>query len=350
MFRRALTAPDPPPRVESAVPVAPVMWLFLTAGVLGLVSLVLPHDPKTVAPGILAVSCTALAVGAAVAPLRSRIDARALSWLLVLGSLLTSAAIHFTDGVPNASATLYTWIALYGAYALPPRATAAHLAFIAIVYAILIALNPPPFPPVAHWTTTIGTLAGAAVLVGALRSRLNQVVWALEAAARTDALTGLLNRRGFQERLESELRRSRRTGRRLAVVMLDLDRFKAVNDVLGHQAGDAVLEALGTLLREETRGMDVTSRMGGEEFAILLPETGAEEAVRLCERLRRRVTRHVSPSGFDLTASFGIALYPEHGREMDELMREADLSLYAAKRGGRDRVLVASRSAVSTAA
>jgi diguanylate cyclase (GGDEF)-like protein/putative nucleotidyltransferase with HDIG domain len=324
----------------SSVPVAPVTWLYLAAGSLGLLSVAVPHDPETVETGVVAMSVVALAVAAVLQPVRHRVGARELSLLLALGSVMASLAILFTGGVPNASATLYTWICLYAFYALSRRAALIHMALIAVGYAVLIAVDPPPFPAAAHWTTTIGTLFGAGLLVGALRDRLDLVLERLGAAARTDVLTGLLNRRGLREQVDAEIRRARRTGRPLSLVILDVDRFKQVNDRLGHVAGDDVLRGLADTLRRGVRAMDTPGRLGGEEFCILLPETHPHEAAALVERLRRALTVELSRPGMVLTASFGVAGWPAHGTTQEELMQSADRALYAAKRSGRDRVVL----------
>ncbi|MFI4914878.1 MAG: diguanylate cyclase [Phycisphaerales bacterium JB060] len=163
---------------------------------------------------------------------------------------------------------------------------------------------------------------------------------ALEAEAHTDALTGLPNRRRAEGALEDEVERSDRYGRPLSVLLFDLDRFKDVNDALGHEAGDRVLSEVRSLLAQRLRDSDVLARWGGEEFLLIAPEMGRAQAARLAERLRRLVELHDFGVGSGLTASFGVA-ERRVGETAAELVRRADEAMYAAKRDGRNAVRLA---------
>jgi len=157
----------------------------------------------------------------------------------------------------------------------------------------------------------------------------------------TDELTGLANRRSFRESLENELLRAERFGNPLSVIVADLDDFKTVNDRFGHQTGDLVLAAFAEVLRNRIRTVDLAARLGGEEFAILLPGTDVPGAEALGENLRAAVADLAVPVGeseIRLTASFGVAAYPQT-HTADELLSAADLALYSAKRQGKDRVV-----------
>jgi len=163
--------------------------------------------------------------------------------------------------------------------------------------------------------------------------------------ARRDQLTGLFNRREFESRFEDEFSRARRYGHDLSVMMLDLDHFKRINDTHGHPAGDAVLRGMGRLLEETTRTVDVPGRYGGEEFAVLLPETPLENARRLAERIRVQLEaasfEGEEGQAFSVTASLGVALRTSKDAEPEDLLRRADRALYRAKDEGRNRVVVA---------
>lgn len=164
-------------------------------------------------------------------------------------------------------------------------------------------------------------------------------------SARTDALTGLANRSTFLEALDLEIRRSRRYGLPLAVVLLDLDGFKEVNDRHGHLLGDVVLERVGGVLRRTAREADTAGRLGGDEFALLLPEAPRLGAFAAAERVRRAVRRAFESEAIDgealgLTLSAGIAAWPEDGAYAQDLLQRADAALYRAKRLGRDRVVL----------
>ena len=166
----------------------------------------------------------------------------------------------------------------------------------------------------------------------------------VERMAGEDALTGLPNRRQFMKAGEQMLDRVRRYGRPASLVVIDLDHFKSINDRYGHAAGDAVLRAAAGLLKQHERGADLPARLGGEEFAILLPETDLDGAVVLAERLRTaceglRVTEPGGLwSGLSVTMSLGVATCDPEDKCFDDLFRRADATLYRAKHEGRNRV------------
>ena len=167
----------------------------------------------------------------------------------------------------------------------------------------------------------------------------------LERLCNTDPLTGLANRRSLREALDAELTRSARYGRTLSFAMLDVDRFKHLNDSYGHPAGDHVLIRLGALLSESVRKNDIVGRYGGEEIAMVLPETGLHGAGILAERIRRSISEQRfmwEGELLNVTASIGVATIGVGQAETaDALIRAADRALYRAKTAGRDRVVLA---------
>ena len=186
-------------------------------------------------------------------------------------------------------------------------------------------------------------LAGVAVLqhgrIRALRARVAD-------AARSDPATGLLNRRSFDELVELELERSHRTGRPLSILLGDLDGLAALNELAGQAAGDAALELLARDLGKWKRRIDRAARVGGDEFALLLPETDERGAYILAERLRRATHRRFGDAPVPLTISFGVASHPDHGADAASLMRSAERAMLAAKELGRDRTVIYSAEAV----
>ena len=173
-------------------------------------------------------------------------------------------------------------------------------------------------------------------------ARREELLEEMKELARTDELTGLANRRELMRRLDEEVDRARRYGNSLSLAILDLDRFKDVNDRHGHQVGDRVLRRVGKLLEEQTRSPDVAGRYGGEEFGLVLPESAAEEAVALSERILERIrdlTFEVDGRTFGITASVGVAELRDGEEPTDRLIRTADEALYRAKEEGRDRVV-----------
>jgi len=163
-----------------------------------------------------------------------------------------------------------------------------------------------------------------------------------EVLATTDPLTGCLNRRALEESLGQELDRARRYEFPVTVLMIDLDRFKSVNDTRGHLVGDAVLRQVGELLRREARSVDLVARYGGEEFVVVLPNTGSQGGLTFAERLRARIAGHDFSTGLEplsLTVSIGVATFPAAGGEsVEALLAAADQALYRAKHDGRNLV------------
>ena len=154
-----------------------------------------------------------------------------------------------------------------------------------------------------------------------------------------DEVTGLYNRRFFSLRLEEELSRYRRFNHPVSVVLLDLDGFKAVNDEFGHTVGDDTLRDVAQILMKHSRGINVVSRYGGDEFAVLLVETSKAGARLYADRIREVVAKYPFPHGKVVTASFGVASLPDdEAGTADDLFRAADEALYAAKRAGKNQV------------
>jgi diguanylate cyclase (GGDEF)-like protein len=191
---------------------------------------------------------------------------------------------------------------------------------------------------------TAAMLAGQAV-VALENARLHRAV---ERQASLDGLTGLANRRSAQDALHAEVSRAARFGGEVAIVMADLDGFKAVNDRFGHPVGDAVLRDFAETLRDTAREVDVPGRWGGEEFVVILPGTDAVGAAQLAERVRVAFEERLvlTPDGtpIPVTASFGVAAYPDEADE-ETLVAAADAALYEAKRQGKNRVVKAPAAA-----
>ncbi|MGH9178946.1 MAG: GGDEF domain-containing protein, partial [Acidimicrobiales bacterium] len=177
-----------------------------------------------------------------------------------------------------------------------------------------------------------GAHAALALRAAALRAQVERL-------AGTDALTGLANRRVFQESLARELAVAARRGERCGLVVLDVDHFKAVNDTHGHQAGDEVLRLVGRALAEAARETDTAARYGGEEFAVVVPGCATSEAAAVAERLRAAVIATCAAGPVPVTVSAGVASYPADALDGDALVAAADAGLYRAKRLGRNRTV-----------
>jgi diguanylate cyclase (GGDEF)-like protein len=186
-------------------------------------------------------------------------------------------------------------------------------------------------------------LADTLSFAAAIALKNAELVEQLHSAATTDELTGLYNRRALEDRLAAEISRSLRHQLHTSVLLLDLDRFKIVNDTLGHAAGDRLLVLIAGILRQQCRTLDVVGRLGGDEFLVILPMTSATEARIYIGRVERdlRELLALHPEFGSCTLSIGIAESPRHGTTVSSILAAADKALYKAKRGGRDAVEVA---------
>jgi diguanylate cyclase (GGDEF)-like protein len=185
---------------------------------------------------------------------------------------------------------------------------------------------------------SVAALLGALILVWSRNERMQE----LQREASQDPLTGLKNRRRFNEDLEVAMSRARRERTTGAVLMLDLDYFKQVNDSRGHPAGDRLIKEVADVLRGRSRTSDTLARLGGDEFAVVLPRCTAGEAQLAAEGIAKAIREHLPQGGGDqVTASVGVAMFGEHARSsIASVVSEADTAMYAAKDGGRDGVRV----------
>ena len=186
-----------------------------------------------------------------------------------------------------------------------------------------------------HLETATLLVQHAAALIDAAQTLRRE-----QRAAATDALTGLLNRRGFEERLGEALALAERDSQPLAIVMMDCDGLKEINDRGGHEAGDRALQQLAACVREQKRSTDIAARYGGDEFVLLLPGETADAAAQIAERLRSAIESAPLAAG-RITASFGVAAFPQDATCADTLFAAADSTLYRAKREGGNRTLIA---------
>ena len=310
-------------------------FLYGAGGTLGLITLLFPHGPGVDVAGVAAICGSAYPIAALLLTLRP------LSWPLLhvslaLGTILISGAIEFSGALVGGFSFFYLWVVLFASYFFTRLGAVLQGVLVATCYAALIVIDGSANEWGLGWTLAIGSLAVAGVLVRALKERVDRLVHQLSLAASTDDLTGLLNRRGFNQRLAEELRRATRSEQGLALVVGDLDRFKDINDRFGHPAGDLALKRVSELLSECARESDTVARLGGEEFALVLPYTEPPGALAMAERVRKLIRDEFAAEG--LTISFGIAAYPDDGDTQVQLMRAADNALYTAKELGRDRI------------
>ena len=283
----------------------------------------------------------ALAVAAVIAIFGPRAPVWALAPLGPIGAALIAGTLATVEGVGD-GAVLYIWPVLWTAYFFGWRGAIGIIAWIGLVHGLAVFTQPGVSLAIDRWLDVVLSSAIAAVLVAWLSERNAELVDELEGEARSDALTGMLNRRGFEERVRIEIARARREDSVVAVVSFDIDYFKRINDEWGHKAGDEVLAALGEIFRTRTREVDVAGRLGGEEFVVLMNGVGQAEASAYAESIRAAFSeRGAAPVG-RVTLSAGVACGPVSTPEATEdLIQRADSALYVAKAQGRDRTVAA---------
>ena len=317
-------------------------YLFFAGATLTLLTLLLPGSGERDTLGIVAVALVAYATSVAFLIAFDRIPMWVLQVSPVLGALLVTGLLNLAGPLAiGAYSMFYFWVALVACFFFGLRTALLQIAFCVLCLGLSVLAHDGEMPlPGLYLAMGAGTLVVSGVLLVALRSQIERVVSRLIDAAGTDVLTGLSNRREFEERFNYELERSVRSGSPMGLVVMDLDWFKEINDRFGHAAGDRALRTVARVLGEQTRRIDLVARLGGEEFAVVAPDAGEEEAYRLAERLRREVKAAFSEHTRPLTTSCGVATFPASGGTASDLLRAADRALYAAKDLGRDRTIV----------
>jgi diguanylate cyclase (GGDEF)-like protein len=197
--------------------------------------------------------------------------------------------------------------------------------------ATLVLIDPGP-AGTSRFISLGGLVIGAAIVVRMLAERNDRLVEELRRAALSDPLTGLANRRGLESAFAREGARAARTGTSFGLIVLDLDRFKQLNDALGHKAGDAALVEVARMIGEHARAGDTAARTGGDEFALLISDIGADGLGEVERRLTTAIAAHTVAADWPGSVSSGTAISTVDGATMDALMRHADMRLYAAKR------------------
>jgi diguanylate cyclase (GGDEF)-like protein/putative nucleotidyltransferase with HDIG domain len=329
-------------------------YLGIGGGLVGVLATILPHPAEFNETGLLIIQAESILIGLMLLASIDRVPMSLLRPGPVLGILNTSLAVYFSGYATSGFAMFYLWVGLYAFYFISSRLEAAiYVALSAIMYGVVIAVTPTlpvggAHAAVSNFVIVMGTLVTASVLLLYLRGRLERLMGRLTDAARTDALTGLPNRVALHEIVEAELERARPHSRPLTVIVLDIDRFKSYNDKHGIEAGDRVLQRLGDLTEQGSRAADTVTRSAGAEFTIVLPETDVHRAFMLAEGLLTEVRDSFRAPAYALTASIGVASYPEHGDELQELLGAADEAMQAAKALGGDRPVIFSHEVTTT--
>ena len=315
-------------------------YLFGFGSLLLLFTLLLPGAPDRDEGTLAVIAGMAMLVALVLVAWYDRTPMWALKVAPALGTLLASLVIGYAGhSAPGAYAMYLAWVVLAAGCFFSPALTIAHGLFAIAAYAVALKASGAEGLIGLQLAMTAGTGVVAAGVMCGLASQLREVMASLDDAARHDPLTSTLNRRALAEVFERELVRARRTRRSLGLIIIDLDHFKRFNDAHGHPVGDAALHNAALAIGAATRGTDAVARMGGEEFAVLVPESDTGGVLALAERVRRAVEVEFSGQTPELTASCGVASFPGDGLERGALMAAADRALYEAKAQGRNRVV-----------
>ena len=309
--------------------------LFGASTVVSALGLIFPHQAEANDGGLTLIVIAAGALAVVLALGGERLPAWAIELVLAAATILISLSLVFNGerdgGAAGGDEVYYLWIALFAAHFFGRRVIAVQTSFIAVAYAgALYVVDPGPVA-VSRWLTMVGLVFGTAVIVCILSERNRQLVSDLDLMARTDRLTGLANRLAFEERFEEEISRSERDGTPLSLLLGDVDQLKEINDRWGHPAGDVALAQVGQALREELRPGDTGARIGGDEFAVLLPGRDAAAAQVVADQLGNVVRESSREPTCTVGITFGLATLPVQARRPKDLLRIADIALYAAK-------------------
>ncbi|HEX8207285.1 MAG TPA: diguanylate cyclase [Solirubrobacteraceae bacterium] len=325
--------------------------LFFAGGLLADLSTLLPTGDRAVIWALLALGTSAMVSAVVMFAFAGLLPDWLMSYVLAFGTILVTLGVVATQDTTAVYALFYVWVGFEAFFFLSRRHAVAHMAFVAVAYAVGLSLAGGDAPDaVARWVMTLGTVLVVGFLAGALHDRAERLIDRLADAARTDALTGLLNRRGFEERIEAELERAKRSGRPVTVVVGDLDHFKSINDRFGHRVGDLTLQRFASVALDVKRRIDDLARIGGEEFALVLPDSDEHGGFLVAERLRRAVREDGLADDAAVTVSFGVASCPRHAATSDQLLHCADQALYLAKQLGRDRSVIFSEQVAESLA
>ncbi len=293
----------------------------------------LPGDPSFALVPVL-IAFVAVTFLLAVGP---RLPSWALALLGPLGVGVIAAALATTPGAGD-GAILYTLPVLWSAFFFGRPGAGAIVACIAVAHAAVLLVLPAASSYPGRWLDVMVVVCVGSLVVLVLKERNESLLAQLAGEARTDTLTGLLNRRGFDEHATAAFALARRRATPLTLVAFDIDYFKRINDEWGHEMGDRVLARAGMLLTSLARDIDVVARMGGEEFTVLLPDAELADGEAFSERVREAFAQS-DPAGTPcVRLSAGVASY-EGPMDIDELLERADAALYEAKRSGRDRTV-----------
>jgi len=313
--------------------------LYLVASLAGFVSLLVPDHGGRNDTVLALVSIAAVVIGAICFVVYRRAPMWFFHGVAAGGSVLIAVATAGASaGAEGGYGVFYVWVVLLAFLFFSFRVAGVEALIAAGSYLVVLIARDSEFT-FNFMLGVVAVIGAAGAVVGLLRARLERLAANLDNEAHTDSLTGVANRRGFDQRFELELWRAARTKRGLSLIICDLDQFKSVNDRLGHAAGDAALRTVAARIAASVRSIDAVSRIGGEEFAVQLPEASAMEAYVVAERIRKGILQEFADHAVALTISCGVASQ-EGPLDGADLLEDADAAMYRAKALGRNCTVV----------
>jgi diguanylate cyclase (GGDEF)-like protein len=256
---------------------------------------------------------------------------------VVLGLLAVGALDYFTGSDVHVVSLYFIPLALAGRR-LGRTGAAISSLLSTIIWLAMLYANGVRYPHSYIWLVNFLTQGAGFLTLAMLVALLSETLRKEQANSRTDPLTGLRNRLAFFEQAGMALSLCNRNARPVALAYIDLDNFKNVNDTLGHARGDALLQKCGAIIAESLRATDIASRIGGDEFVVFLPETSAENAVALMERVLRTLETCADFQRADVTATIGIVAQVAARSGLEQLLQSADAQMYSAKKDGKNRI------------
>jgi diguanylate cyclase (GGDEF)-like protein len=303
----------------------------------GALSGVVPGDPSSsIVPSLGAIALVVFLLTAG-----PRLPRWGLAPFGPIGVALIAYGLATTVGAGDGAA-LYVWPVLWTAFFFGRRGACSIVTYVGLAHGLALLSLPADSSYFGRWIDVMVSVIVVATVVLLLVQRNEDLLARLAGEARTDALTGLLNRRGFDERASLELAHANRDGRSIALASFDLDLFKHVNDEWGHDTGDRVLARTGEVLTANSRNIDIAARFGGEEFVVMLPGSDSADADAFTQRIRRALAAGNSAALPTVGVSAGVIAATTPGT-IEELLQAADSALYEAKRTGRNRTVISRR-------
>jgi diguanylate cyclase (GGDEF)-like protein len=338
---RAPSGPQTRERAERAMAARSLMYVFLVGALVAAAALVSPVISTHIDQARISLTggCSAM-IALLLLGGYDRLPRWSLSVFLLCGSMLIEWAIYAGHDPTSPFLLFYLWVAFYAFYFLTRLQAALQTAFIGFAYGVVLALNDAPERvQVVRWLVFTIALVVAGLLVRVMRERIDALLRSLDAASRTDMLTGLLDAQGFDEILEKELERARRSGNRVGLVMAELDGADSLIERVGDRRAEELLAAVGAELGRTIRLNDEAARVDNERFVVICPYTDERGATIMAERIGTLVRDGYADTPDAHTLSFGISSYPKHGAGPDALLHAARQALEEAQALGGDRAV-----------